>query len=238
MSIPKKIHYCWFGLNPLPPLAKKRIDSWKKHCPDYEIKEWNENNFDININKYVKEAYDAKKYAFVSDFVRLYALHNYGGIYMDTDVEVLKPFDKLLNHDYFTGFETNDKLTTAVIGCEEQHFFIAELLSIYNKRYFIKEDGSYDLTTNVKTITDLLVTKGLILNGSEQFIGHCKIYPIDYFSPKDYNSEKINLTGNSYTIHHFSASWVPFNRKVKQKFIKLIGPKITLAIVSLKAKIK
>ena len=139
--IPKVIHYCWFGGNPLPELAKKCIESWKKFCPDYQIIEWNESNFDLNINTYVKEAYTAEKWAFVSDVARLYALVNYGGIYMDTDVEVLKPLDDILNFKAVSGFETKERIPTGMMACEKGHPLFEEFLREYNEAHFIKNDG-------------------------------------------------------------------------------------------------
>ena len=152
--IEKKIHYIWFGSNPLPPLAKKCIESWKKFCPDYEIVEWNETNFDVNQNIYTKEAYENKKWAFVSDYVRLYALYHHGGIYMDTDVEVLKNLDDYLNHDAFSGFESSNAIPTGIIGAKKGNYHIKQLLNEYNDRHFILPNGEMDLTTNVTTITN------------------------------------------------------------------------------------
>ena len=147
-KIPKKIHYCWFGNNELPEEQKKYIETWKKHCPDYEIKEWNEKNFDINSNKYVKEAYEAKKFAFVSDYVRLHALYNEGGIYMDTDIEVLKSFDVFLKHTAFIGFEDLKHIGTGVIGAEKGNKWIRLLLKDYDNISFYTKNGEIDLTTN------------------------------------------------------------------------------------------
>ncbi len=238
MIIPKVIHYCWFGRNPLPPSAKKCIDSWKKYCPDYEIIEWNEDNFDINSNKYVKEAYEAKKYAFVTDYVRLYALYNYGGIYMDTDVEVLKPLDEFLGNKAFSGFETIDTVPTGIMACEKEHAFFKELLSYYISRNFIKDDGSYDLTTNVTTITNHCIQAGLKLNNTLQTVAGFTLYPKKYFCPKDHLSGNIHITPETYTIHHFAGSWVSKKDKIKNKIIRLLGTKITEVIVKFKRLIK
>ena len=157
--IPKKIHYCWFGGNPLDELGQKCLASWKKYCPDYEIIEWNESNFDINSNSYVKEAYEAKKWAFVTDYVRLYALFNYGGVYMDTDAELIMGIDAFLNEPAFSGFESTQYILTAIMGAEKGSEWIGLLLRDYDGRHFKKDDGSYDLTTNVKVITELTVKK-------------------------------------------------------------------------------
>ena len=146
--IPKIIHYCWFGGNPLPKSAEKCIKSWKKYCPDYEIIEWNESNFDINSNQYVREAYENKKYAFVTDYVRLYAMYNYGGIYMDTDVEVLKPLDCFLDNHAFSGFESSGYIPTGLMASEKEFPLFRELLKYYGNRAFVNPDGSFDTTTN------------------------------------------------------------------------------------------
>ena len=207
--IPKIIHYCWFGGNPLPDLAKKCIESWKKFCPDYEIVEWNENNFDVNYCKYTKQAYQAKKWAFVSDVARLYALVNYGGIYMDTDVEVLKSLDEFLDCEAFSGFESVDRIPTGIMAAEKGQDLFTELLDEYNDAEFIKEDGSYDLTTNVSRITNICLKYGLELNNNKQTIKGFTLYPYDYFCPKDCVTKKIKITKNTAVIHHFDGSWLP-----------------------------
>ena len=183
--IPKVIHYCWFGGNPLPEMARRCIASWKKHCPDYEIIEWNETNFDLNFNPYVKEAYEAKKWAFVTDVVRLYALVTYGGIYMDTDVEVLKPLDAFLEHEAFSGFEAEDHIPTGIMAAEKGAPMFVELLNDYNGVHFKHEDGTLDLTTNVTRITDACLKHGLVLNNQLQVVNGFALYPNDYFCPKD-----------------------------------------------------
>lgn len=206
--IPKKIHYCWFGGKPKPDKVNKMIDSWKKYCPDYEIKEWNETNFDINTNLYCKEAYNLKKWAFVSDVARLYALYNEGGIYMDTDVEVIRTFDDLLNDNGFLGFECTSCISTAVIGTVQNNEFIKVFLDSYNERNFILSDGNFDTTTNVYKLTKLLLSYGLQCNGSKQEIRGFIIYPRDYFTPYDYINGKLSLTENTFSIHWFSQTWI------------------------------
>lgn len=235
--INKTIHYCWFGGNPLPPLAKKCIESWKKYCPDYEIKEWNEKNFDINCNQYVKEAYEAKKYAFVSDYVRLYALYTEGGVYMDTDVEVIKPIDEFLKHQAFSGFETYNTVPTGIMGAEIQHPFFNLLLEYYRGKSFIKKDGSYDMTTNVETITNYCLENGLKTNNTLQNVNGFTLYPKEYFCPKDHSTGKINIHEDTYTIHHFAGSWMTKKSKVKNCIIRVLGPSMTPKIVRCKKKI-
>lgn len=235
--IPKVIHYCWFGRNPLPPLAKKCIESWKKYCPDYEIKEWNESNFDINCNQYVKEAYEAKKYAFVSDYARLYALYTEGGIYMDTDVEVIKSIDEFLKYESFSGFETLDTVPTGIMGAKRQHPFFATLLEYYIDKTFIKKDGSYDMTTNVETITEYCLKNGLKTNNTLQTVNGFTLYPKEYFCPKDHRTGKICIDKNTYTIHHFAGSWMTKKSKFKNLIIRILGPNMTSKVVICKKKI-
>lgn len=205
--IPKKIHYCWFGGNPLPEMAVHCIESWKKYCPDYEIIEWNETNFDLNCCAYVKEAYEAKKWAFVSDVARLYALVTQGGIYMDTDVEVLKPLDDILEYEAVSGFEGIDRIPTGLMACEAGQPLFTELLQDYNDAHFVRADGSYDTTTNVTRITNTCLKYGLVLNNTKQTVGGFTLFPKDYFCPKDCETKQLEITGNTYTIHHFDGSW-------------------------------
>lgn len=206
--IPKKIHYCWFGGNPLPELAQKCIESWKKYCPDYEIIEWNEQNFDLNCCDYVKEAYAAKKWAFVSDVARLYALVTQGGIYMDTDVEVLRPMDDILERcEAVSGFETDTSIPTGLMGCCAHHPLFEELLHDYDDAHFLKEDGTPDLTTNVVRITNTCLKYGLKLDNTLQTVAGFTLFPKDYFCPKDSTTRELHLTENTYTIHHFDGSW-------------------------------
>lgn len=205
--IPKKIHYCWFGRGPKPNLALKCIDSWKKFLPEYEIKEWNEDNFDLDLFQYAREAYDNRKFAFVSDVVRLYAIYTEGGIYMDTDVEVLKPLDSLLGYEAVSGFETPSQIPTGLMACREGHPLIKEFLDYYVGRKFIQPDGSLDLTINVTPITHISERHGLILNGQMQTFAGFTILPADYLCPKSWETGKITLTEHTLTIHHFSGSW-------------------------------
>lgn len=224
MSIPKIIHYCWFGGNPLDDMAKKCIESWKRHCPDYEIKEWNESNFDVNSNIYVKEAYGAKKWAFVSDYVRLFALKEHGGIYMDTDMELLKKIDSFLDLPAFSGFENDNSIPTAIMGSEKDGEWISYLLSYYDDRHFVLADGRLDVTTNVTTITNMTQKKySIALNNTYQLLdGVLALYPRDYFCPKNYETGKLETTKNTVCIHHFNGSWhSAFEDKLKKKHIYL-----------------
>lgn len=224
--IPKRIHYCWFGGKKIPKLAKKCIASWKKFCPNYEIIEWNENNFDMNYCDYVKEAYRAKKYAFVTDVVRLYALVNYGGIYMDTDVEIIKSLDVFLQYNAFSGFESINFVPTGIMACEKGHKLFKEFLKEYDNIHFIKSDNKYDLTTNCVRITNICKKYGLNLNNKKQIIQKFVLYPSEYFCPKDWVTKKINITKNSYTIHHFNGSYLSFYNRLKLFIISSIGKNI------------
>jgi mannosyltransferase OCH1-like enzyme len=225
--IPKKIHYCWFGGKELPKLAKKCLESWKRYCPDYEIIRWDESTFDINSNQYVKEAYENKKYAFVTDYVRLYALYNFGGIYMDTDVEVLKPLDEFLENKAFSGFESDSSVLTGIMASEKETDIIKKLLDYYDNRSFVKSDGTLDLTTNTQTITAIFEKLGLNKNNQFQVIDDFSLYPSEYFCPIDCSTKKKNITNNTHTIHWFSGSWIPLKDKIKYKFLlilkKIIG---------------
>lgn len=237
--IPKVIHYCWFGRNPLPILAQKCIESWKKYCPDYEIKEWNEDNFPMDYNDYVKEAYEAKKWAFITDVVRLYALVTEGGIYMDTDVEVIKPLDGLLQYEAVSGFEPCSQIPTGLMASEAHQPLFEELLHDYDGVHFIKEDGTLDTTTNVKRITATCLKYGFVPNNQMQTVRGFTLLPSDFLCPKDYNTKKIHLTPNSLTIHHFDGSWLPRSLKKRlmyKMFGKKIGDYIYLWYVKMRAK--
>ena len=235
--IPKTIHYCWFGRGQMPKLALKCLESWDEHLQGYERKLWNEDNFDLSANPYVFEAYQARKFAFVTDYVRLYALYNEGGIYMDTDVEVLKPLDKFLDLPAFSGFESAGYVPTGIMASEKNGEWVKELLKYYDNRHFILPDGSYDMTTNTTIISEHMKSNGFILeNGYRVYRDCAHMFPFEYFSPLQYG--KVFLTGNSHTIHHFASSWNPEKRKLK-KFIlkKIIGGNLTFFLVKLKRKL-
>lgn len=207
--IPKIIHYCWFGGKEKPEDVLKMIASWKKHCPDYEIKEWNETNFNIHLNRYTEEAYQQKKWAFVSDVARLWALVHEGGIYMDTDVEVIRPLDNLLANKAFIGFEGTQWIGTNLMGTEPHNAFLQAFLEDYNHRNFTNPDGTLNQTTNVEEITSRFLSQhNLERNGKQQQAGDFTVYPTDYFSPYDYINGKVRTTANTYSIHWFSQSWI------------------------------
>lgn len=214
--ISKIIHYCWFGKGPLDKKTKKCIESWKKYFPDFEIREWNEGNFDISMFTYTEQAYQAQKWAFVSDVARLYALHTCGGVYFDTDVEVVRPFGALLTGNTILGLETLGSPATCVMIAPQGDSLIGELLEDYQKRKFFEDDGTYNYTPNPKYLAEKLLARGFSLNNEEETIGHVTCLPIDRFSPYDYEGHPVNYTGNTYSIHHFSATWLPKYR-IKDK---------------------
>lgn len=218
--IPKKIHYCWFGRGKKSDLIEKCIASWKKFLPDYEIKEWNEDNFDVNSVRFVKEAYEMRKWAFVTDFVRLYALHTEGGIYLDSDVEVLKPLDRFLEHPAFTGFEMPGYCLTGIMASEKGGAWVYDMLKEYYDRRFILEDGKLNTEPNLSYATKIMQARGADLSGKHlSDPGYVEIYPRDFFCPKRHEDGKIVLTENSYTIHHFAGSWLT----PREKFAKWVG---------------
>lgn len=208
--IPKIIHYCWFGRGEMPELAFKCLESWKKYLPEYEIMIWNEDNFDINSYQYTADAYKERKFAFVSDVSRLQALKEYGGLYLDTDVEFIKALpDDFLNDIAFTAFE--DCLVSAgIIGSVKNSEWISDLLASYRDRSFYKADGSLDVKPITEMITGFLGReKDVLANNTYQKIdNYCTIYPSEYFYPKSWKTLKMNITPNTYCIHHFAGSWL------------------------------
>lgn len=227
MSIPKIIHYCWFGRGSKPELALKCIESWKKYCPDYEIVEWNEDNFDVMSLPFTKEAYESRKFAFVTDYVRLYAMYHHGGIYMDTDVEVRKSLDPFLKYQGFSGFEAPEKVPTGIMAGEKGFPLFAQLMEYYTDRHFLTPDGQMDMTTNVVIITEILTKLGLTLNGQFQIVDGFALFPTDYFCPKDPITRELHMTENTAVIHHFDGSWMTPERKKEleeyRKVTKLFG---------------
>lgn len=220
--IPKKIHYCWFGGNPLPPLAEKCIRSWKKHCPDYEIVRWDESNYDISAApNYVRDAYEAKKWAFVTDYVRLQVLYEQGGIYFDTDVQVIKKLDPLLKHRCFMGIERaaeTAKVNTGLgLGAEAGFPLLKEIMEDYRDASFYRPDGSIDITTCTVRNTEILKKYGFVEEDRFQEVAEAAVYPTEYFSPMDMSNGKMHKTRNTYTIHHYSLSWTTPEHQLERK---------------------
>jgi hypothetical protein len=221
LSIPKVIHYCWFGKSEKPILVKKCIDSWKELCPDYEIIEWNEDNFDVTSNQYTAEAYANKKWAFVTDFVRLYVLYNYGGIYMDSDVQLVKNIDPFLTCPAFSGFESNNYLPTAIMGAEKSNRWIKYLLDYYYDKHFVLENGSLDLTTNTNIITKITLSKytNVKLKNKYQETTDFILFPSKVFCPKKPGHVYYKIYKNTFAVHHFNGSWIEGNRLlIRAKF--------------------
>lgn len=212
--IPKTIHYCWFGRNPLPESAQKCIASWRKFLPDYDIKEWNEDNFDVNIIPYTQQAYEAGKYAFVSDYTRYWILYHYGGLYFDTDVEIIRPLDDIVEHGAFMGIEVpaSDGRLPMVnpglgLGVEAGHPFYKKILNVYKDMSFINADGTLNQTTIVSYNTVLLRELGLQPTNDIQQVAGITIYPADYFNPLNDLTGRLKVTENTRSIHWYSKTW-------------------------------
>lgn len=220
--IPKVIHYCWFGRGPLPDLAKTCIASWKKYCPDYEIREWNEDNFDIACCDFAKEAYQEKRWAFVSDYARLKVVFQYGGIYLDTDVELVRSLDPLLEHKCYLATESSGFVNTGLgFGAEKGSRILQELLEEYEKQHFRLPDGTLDVEPCPQKNTFPLYKYGYRFSAKEIWkTDDVTVYPPEYFCPLDYETRSFHRTENTYSIHHYSALWIPEDVKELEKKIK------------------
>lgn len=235
--IPKVVHYCWFGGNQLPDDAKKCIESWRKFFPEYEIKEWNERNFDVNCCDYVKEAYAAKKWAFVSDYARFWILYHEGGLYFDTDVEVIKDMSDIIAQGAFMGCETDDKCNPGLgLGANPGLGIYKEILDYYAKIHFLIEGNTTE--TVVTHTSKILKSHGWIGDGKIEQIESVTIYPPEYFCPMDYKTGKLDITPNTRSIHWYTASWQSSYSKAKTKLQQLLGPSLTSEIIDLKKKFK
>lgn len=235
-KIPKIIHYCWFGGNPLPELAVKCIASWKKFFPGYEIKEWNEENYDVRKIPYIAQAYDAQKYAFVSDYARFDILYQYGGLYFDTDVEVIKSLDEILKRGAFAGVESAGALNAGLgLASPAATPIYKEILDSYKNSSFIKNNGSMDLTTVVDRVSDIFHVHGFIAKNEIQEIAGITVYPSEYFCPVNPSTGELKITENTYTIHHYAATWtIPLRKKymsLRNSLSKKIGIKIVKIIL-------
>ena len=204
-KIPKIIHFCWFGGKEKPSKVQECIESWHKYLSDYEFMEWNESNFDINSNEYVKQAYEEKKFAYVSDYARIKALYQYGGI---------------------LGFDEENYIATSFIASVPRHGLIKEFIDKYENISFYNSDNSLDLTTNVQRLTHILEDRGLVRNNTLQKVGDISIYPQEYFSPYDYGNCIRKNTENTYCEHLFLVSWLPWTTKIKKAVKKIIIPMI------------
>lgn len=227
MSIPKVIHYCWFGKGKMPPLFKKCIKSWEKYCPGYEIKCWNEDNFNLDCNRYVSEAYEAQKWAFVTDYVRLKVLYEEGGIYFDTDVELIKPIDFLTDGKGFMGFDENGLMCTGLgCGCEAGNELVGELLKDYDNIPFKLEDGKYDLTPCPDRNAATLKRLGMDVSKQSQTFMGIRFLPREYLCPMEYISGKLTITDKTCSIHHYSASWTSKTSKRTRIAKRILGVKL------------
>lgn len=211
--IPKIIHYCWFGSQELPFLEQHCIETWKKMLPDFEIKIWNETNFDIKECEYVKQAYDKRKFAFVSDYARAKVLYEYGGIYLDTDVEILKDLSLFLENDVFLGFENRTTVGTAVMAFSKGHFVMKQMLAYYHDHPFLSGNGTENLTTNVTILNAILEAEGMERENRFQNFKGIVVYPRDYFFPKKISETEFNITNNSCTVHRMKGSWLTERQK-------------------------
>lgn len=226
--IPRIIHYCWFGKNPIPEEYLKYMESWKLHCPDFQIKEWNEDNFDVTENEYCKEAYEAKKWAFVSDYARLKVIYEQGGIYLDTDVEVLKSLTPLISDGVgFSGFQNNEEVATGLgFAAEAGNPCVGKLLELYENRHFKNEEGKLDLTPcpviNTVALKCCGLKTGKKATQTIQKLEGMKVLPIEYLNPLNSDTQKVTITENTYLFHHYSASWNTEGQKRMRKLKKFI----------------
>lgn len=226
--IPKKIHYCWFGRNKLPESAKKCIESWKRYFPDYEIIQWNETNYDVNKNEYIREAYKIKKYAFVSDYARFDVLYHYGGVYFDTDVEVISSFNDILNGAYMgceidgNGRENTSILVNPGLGMAAPAGLelYKEILNYYDRQKFYDDNGNINTTTVVTRTTQILLEKGLKNISGIQNIGELTIYPKEFFNPRNNNTGVLQKTDNTHSIHWYAQSWVSSRERMRSKITR------------------
>ncbi len=225
--IPKVIHYCWFGGKPLPKSALRCISSWRKFLPDYEIKEWNEGNFDVNMIPYTAEAYAAKKYAFVSDFARFWVLHEHGGVYFDTDVEVIASMDDILEKGAFMGVEAmthpeqKEIFVAAGLGCacEKGNVMWRKIIERYSSFNHFDLNAQGTVCT---IVSDLIEKEGIELRDALISAANLTIYPSDYFCPQAMMGAPIHLTNNTRSIHHYDATWLPWSVRIRRKVMSIL----------------
>lgn len=221
-KIPHVLHYCWFGRKPKPKFVIQCMLSWRKYLPDWEIKEWNEENFDIYQSKYTLEAYQAGKFAFVADYVRFYVLCKYGGVYIDTDVEFLKPIpDAILKHQAFSGVESTNQVAPGLIfGAVKNHPFVQEMVTLYDTHHF---QGANNLNETIVTYTTKVLQKhGYQINGTYQVVDEVAVYPCDVFCGYNLGLHEVEVTPNTISVHHYAASWVPYKTKLKLFLLRIL----------------
>lgn len=236
--IPKIIHYCWFGGGEMPDLAKKCIASWHKYMPDWEYKLWNEDNFDVNQISYAREAYQCGKFAFVSDYARLFALEREGGVYLDVDFEVYKPFNDLLTYQAFAGFEGSKRqpVMMGVCASEAHGEWVSEMLAAYQERHFLLPDATCDLTTNVQYITALMTSNGFRQDGTEQDYKDLHVFPTEYFCPRQTTGEYFR-TENTYCEHLGLGSWAANAPGWKLWVASVVGQRNMTRLIKLKRRL-
>jgi hypothetical protein len=244
--IPKIIHFCWLSDDEFPPLIKRCMDTWKVKLPDYEFVHWNREKFNLDSNIWVKQAFETKKYAFAADYIRLYAVYHYGGIYLDTDIEVVKSFDDLLNRPYFAGAEGEGIIEAGVFGAEKHSLWVKQCLDYYKDKTFIQSDGSFDTLTLprimmqqislIKTFKELF-PKDISPQEQANQKDFMYMFPKDFFCAKNHGTGQIEQTNNTYCIHHFAMSWVNKNHtmlpNLKRKLMNIFGVKFVNVIISL-----
>ena len=227
MSIPKVIYYCWFGKGKMPRLAEKCLESWKKYCPDYKIICINEENFDVNQNQYAREAYNAGKWAFVSDYARLKVLFDNGGIYLDTDVELIKPLDRIIEEGGYMGFDDSGIISTGLgFASEKGDELVGTLLADYDDIHFLLSDGTYDMKPCPDRNTETMIKLGMDTSNKNQIFMGIHMYPEEYFCPMKYYTGKKIITENTYSIHHFCASWTSATSQRTLLIKRIIGVKL------------
>ena len=241
--IPKIIHYCWFGGNPMPSSAKRYIESWERYFPDYQIMRWDESNFDVEMIPYTREAYASKKYAFVSDYARFWILYHYGGVYFDTDVEVIASLDDILSNGPYLGTEQQNAHQITVnpglgFAAEPEMEALKELLSQYENRHYIANGGPLANKNIVEITTEYLTGQGMVNTAALQHCAGFTIYPVEYFCPISYETRKMTMTANTKTIHHFAESWLPMSTRFKNAIGRVLGQDFLRLLVRVKQMIK
>ena len=241
--IPKIIHYCWLSGEEYPKKVKSNIATWKKVLPDYEFILWDRGKADSLEIIWVEQAIEKKKFAFAADLIRLYALYNHGGIYLDSDVEVIKSFDDLLSRPYFFGAQHNDLIEAAVFGAVKNSDWLLDCMAYYKDREFVKKDGKLDMTVlprvmkvqmeNTKEIRLLSSQEATVAPSSDRSQNTLIVFPFDYFCAKNFETGQISVTKNTYTIHHFDSSWLPFFSKMRRGAVRVIGHKSTERFISI-----
>lgn len=241
--IPKIIHYCWLGETPYSDLVNQCIDSWKQKLPEYELMLWDKNRFDVVSHTWVNQANQAKKFAFAADYIRFYALYHHGGIYLDSDVQVIKSFNPLLHHHSFIGLESTGDFEAAIIGAEKETPWTSKMLQYYKGRTFVKPNGQYDQRPLPLIVREVLEKDTILMDSADSADKGLTIFPSAYFSPKNIHTKRVDSTPETYTIHHFDGQWVKkgMSHKVKElihrSLLKLLGHKGHFYFISIIRKI-